>query len=103
MPRSLPAITACCPKAILSTGGSILHVENELEGVAHFLKVEPERLAQVVERGCEVLLTVRQERVAPERDDKILTAWNGLMISAMGPCLSGYRGKSLPASGGRGG
>ena len=30
-----------------------------------------------------MLLAARQQRIAPERDDKILLAWNGLMISAM--------------------
>ena len=71
------------PEGNFEHGRNILHVENELEGVAHFLKVTPERLSQVVERGSEVLLAARQQRIAPARDDKILTAWNGLMISAM--------------------
>ena len=71
------------PEGNFEHGRNILHVENELEGVALFLKVAPERLAQVVERGSAVLLAARQQRVAPGRDDKILTAWNGLMISAM--------------------
>ncbi|MCY4606655.1 MAG: thioredoxin domain-containing protein, partial [Gemmatimonadetes bacterium] len=71
------------PEGNFEYGRNILHVENELEGVARFLNVEPERLSQVVERGCEVLLAVRRQRIAPGRDDKILTAWNGLMISAM--------------------
>ena len=71
------------PEGNFEHGRNILHVESELEGVARLLKVEPERLAQVVERGSAVLLAARQQRIAPGRDDKILTAWNGLMISAM--------------------
>jgi hypothetical protein len=38
-----------------------------------------ERLAQALAR----LDTVRQRRPRPHRDDKILTAWNGLMLSAL--------------------
>ena len=71
------------PEGNFEHGRSILHVENELEGVARFLKVPAAPLAEVLTRGREVLLAARQQRIAPARDDKILTAWNGLMISAM--------------------
>ena len=71
------------PEGNFEHGRNILHVENELEGVARLLGVAPERLARVLERGRAVLLAARQQRVAPGRDDKILAAWNGLMISAM--------------------
>jgi len=64
-------------------GQSILHVESEMPALARFLEVDEERLRQVVEEGKKKLLAVRQRRVAPGRDEKILVAWNGLMISAM--------------------
>jgi uncharacterized protein len=41
--------------------------------------VEEERLASVRER----LLAVRAERPRPARDDKVVTAWNGLAIGAL--------------------
>jgi len=53
-------------------GKNILYVRGELtEGTE-------DRLRQAVER----LLTVRATRVRPHLDDKILTSWNALMISA---------------------
>jgi uncharacterized protein YyaL (SSP411 family) len=42
---------------------------------------EPE-IAVALEHGKEVLLEARAKRPRPHLDDKIITAWNGLMISA---------------------
>ena len=53
-------------------GNSILHVDEPV----------PE-LARAVVEGKEQLRLAREARVHPGRDEKILTAWNGLMISAM--------------------
>jgi len=40
---------------------------------------DPERLARVRAR----LLAAREERVRPERDDKVVASWNGLAIAAL--------------------
>jgi uncharacterized protein YyaL (SSP411 family) len=64
-------------------GRSILHVASRIEPVAERLEIQTEELALALARARERLYAAREKRPAPLRDDKILTAWNGLMISAM--------------------
>ena len=52
------------------------------------LKLSPEQLEARLRPLRERLLAVREKRPAPLLDDKILTAWNGLMIAAY---ADGYR------------
>jgi uncharacterized protein YyaL (SSP411 family) len=61
-------------------GRSILHTPRYPDVVAHVAGVSEERLSEVVERGRRVLFDARERRVKPGRDEKILTAWNGLML-----------------------
>ncbi|MFN7928884.1 MAG: thioredoxin domain-containing protein [Blastocatellia bacterium] len=61
-------------------GTSALHVDTELTTVARILDVTPERLAAAIARGKQVLFAAREQRIKPARDEKILTAWNGLML-----------------------
>ncbi|MFZ0184598.1 MAG: hypothetical protein WAL88_07170 [Nitrosotalea sp.] len=53
----------------------------------HFGKSESE-VSQILKQGKEKLYATRAKRVAPGRDDKIMTSWNSLMISAF---IKGYR------------
>jgi uncharacterized protein YyaL (SSP411 family) len=61
-------------------GTNILHVERPLPEAAARLDVTEERLRDVVERGRDVLYSARSKRVWPGRDDKVLTAWNAMML-----------------------
>jgi uncharacterized protein YyaL (SSP411 family) len=51
------------------------------ETAKHFKKTEDE-VRQSLGRGREKLLSIRDKRPRPHLDDKIIAAWNGLMISA---------------------
>jgi uncharacterized protein YyaL (SSP411 family) len=46
------------------------------------LKISPDAVEERIRPLRERLLAVRDQRPSPLRDDKILTAWNGLMIAA---------------------
>ncbi len=61
-------------------GTSALHIDTELTAVAKLLNVTPERLAAAITRGKQILFEAREARIKPARDEKILTAWNGLML-----------------------
>jgi uncharacterized protein YyaL (SSP411 family)/aryl-alcohol dehydrogenase-like predicted oxidoreductase len=54
-----------------------------LDIIAQELQVPIEELRDSVRRGRALLYEARARRVPPGLDDKIITAWNGMMISAM--------------------
>ncbi len=53
------------------------------EEVARELGIAPQELLDTVARARPLLYEARSKRVPPGLDDKVLTAWNGMMISAM--------------------
>ena len=61
---------------------NILHVQRPAAEVAREQNVTVERLSEVVERGRGRLFTERERRIKPGRDEKVITAWNGLMLEA---------------------
>jgi aryl-alcohol dehydrogenase-like predicted oxidoreductase len=54
-----------------------------IEAVVTELNLTIDELSETVQRVRPLLYRARQERVPPGLDDKIITAWNGMMISAM--------------------
>jgi uncharacterized protein YyaL (SSP411 family) len=84
------------------TGRSILHLPEPLEKTAARAGRPVADIARDLARARITLLDVRMKRAQPGRDDKVLTAWNGLLISAFaiaGSALSEpqflERGKTL--------
>lgn len=63
-------------------GKNILHVTSTIDEVAERASVSPERLRSVIDTGREKLFKLREQRVKPDRDEKLLTAWNGLMLAS---------------------
>ncbi len=63
-------------------GRNILHTPVPLADVAAKLGYTPEKARSAIAEARELLSAARGRRPAPLRDEKILTSWNGLMISA---------------------
>ncbi len=64
-------------------GNSIPHITQELERFAAEEGRDPAELARVLDEARERLFAVRENRVHPLKDDKVITSWNGLMIAAL--------------------
>ena len=62
---------------------SIPNRPRPIETVAKELNLTTDELYETVQRVRPLLYRARQQRIPPGLDDKIITAWNGMMISAM--------------------
>ncbi|MDX2044289.1 MAG: thioredoxin domain-containing protein [Acidobacteriota bacterium] len=59
---------------------NILHVDVAVESIARLMRVSVEELNAAIARGKQILFEAREHRIKPFRDEKMLTAWNGLML-----------------------
>ena len=62
---------------------NILNLPKTLSQQAKLLGMELEELKKQLAESRAKLFAVREERVHPHKDDKVIVAWNGLMIDAM--------------------
>jgi uncharacterized protein YyaL (SSP411 family) len=61
---------------------NILNVSAPEENFARSLKMEPDELKARLAGMRQKLFAIREQRIKPHRDEKVLTAWNGLMLAA---------------------
>lgn len=64
-------------------GKNILHVKHTVEETAIKFNLSKEKTARIINESKNKLFSARIKRIRPHLDDKILTSWNGLMISAL--------------------
>ncbi|HXM50467.1 MAG TPA: thioredoxin domain-containing protein [Pyrinomonadaceae bacterium] len=62
-------------------GQNILHINASITDTAARNKVSAEDLQAIIDSGRQKLFARREQRVKPGRDQKVLTAWNGLMLA----------------------
>ncbi|MHB8839550.1 MAG: thioredoxin domain-containing protein [Gemmatimonadaceae bacterium] len=67
-------------------GGNILWRPQPDDPCARALTIDVAALQQTAARGRASLLAVRDQRVRPARDEKIIASWNGLMLRGVAEC-----------------
>ncbi|MBW8769925.1 MAG: thioredoxin domain-containing protein [Gemmatimonadetes bacterium] len=78
-------------------GRNILFVPHDPEAVAKAQGVTPHELRIAVERAQRILYDAREKRVRPGLDDKILAAWNGLMLRGVAEAARAFGDAELRA------
>jgi len=66
-----------------SQGKNIFYQTMSVDDFAKFYHVNKQQLSKQLETIRKKLFNARENRVHPDKDDKILTDWNGLMIAAL--------------------
>jgi uncharacterized protein len=66
----------------MKNGRNIPHLKVPLSELAAKHDMEPKEFLAKIERNRKKLFELREDRIHPQKDDKVLTDWNGLMISA---------------------
>jgi uncharacterized protein YyaL (SSP411 family) len=61
-------------------GETILNISQKMTSFAKEIGWPVEELAAMIERGKKLLLVLRDQRIRPMLDDKVVTSWNGLML-----------------------
>ncbi|CAG0905768.1 unnamed protein product, partial [Cyprideis torosa] len=61
---------------------NVLIIRGSLEQTAAKFGLSDDTVREGLKKGLDILYRVRQQRPRPHLDDKMVTSWNGLMISA---------------------
>ncbi len=80
------------------TGKNLLYVKRSIDDVSKQVGQSNERVVDLLNRARAAMFQARRNRPRPHRDDKVLTAWNGLMIGAfarLGRLLAGFGGDGV--------
>jgi uncharacterized protein YyaL (SSP411 family) len=63
-------------------GNSILNVKYDPQDVARQFSLQPDEMARRLQAARQKLYEARAQRIWPGLDEKVLTAWNGLMLAS---------------------
>ena len=60
-----------------------LNIRQDVDSLASERDADPEEMQKLLDSAKSRLLEFREQRLRPDRDDKILTSWNALMIKGL--------------------
>ena len=72
------------------TGANILYLESSIGELAEGLGISRKKLEDKLETSRMKLFQNRETRVHPQKDDKILADWNGLMITSLAKAAQAF-------------
>lgn len=72
---------------------SILHLSKSPEELSRQFTTPLDKLWQRIDSAAAKLMAERSKRIRPSRDEKVLTSWNSLMITAF---IEGYKATAKP-------
>ena len=64
-------------------GTNIFHLNKNPDQAAMALGISRDEMDKRIEQSRQKLFDIREKRIHPSKDDKIITDWNGLMIAAL--------------------
>ncbi|MCD6426136.1 MAG: thioredoxin domain-containing protein [Anaerolineales bacterium] len=67
----------------IATGRNLLYLKEPLKELAKKKEISEDEILKLWESSRQLLFEIREKRIHPLKDDKILTDWNGLMIAAL--------------------
>jgi len=73
---------------------NVLHQKMNLKDFAKYHKITEKVLLVNLDKIRKKLYKIREKRIHPEKDDKILTDWNGLMIAALAKAAQVFENNS---------
>jgi len=82
------------------TGKNLLYVKRSIDDISKQVGQANDQMVDLLNRARLRMFEARQQRPRPHRDDKVLTAWNGLMIGAlarMARLLAGFGPEGVAA------
>lgn len=76
---------------------NILHVNLSLSELSNEFSIDKDTAAEKIEKASSLLLQARNKKVRPGLDDKILSSWNALLISAYCEACNAFEDKKFLA------
>jgi len=70
---------------------TVLHVARGVDELAAETGSDPAHVRERLQQGKRALMEARERRVRPGRDEKVITGWNALMISAFAKAYETFR------------